>query len=342
MILPVDTFRERMVRAYRKYRAILILTNGVCADDRIYLDSTAARIGTMPAARLRSRAKDLFAAVRRAEQLYGVIGSLEQLEAITSQPPQGEGTVMYLAKAAVSQLFTRYDRALPNFDRMPPHARIGIDIAAVQIDVGKVSIFHLEASLFEDMAALWNAAASASQRDETTAPTEVKTAVALRRATIKAAFNLLEAYVNGIALDILLLRNVPPEIEATLDEWDAARNRPVRLSLRDKLLQYPKIAMQVEHPPVQESNSPAMATVLAAEALLRHALIHPTARVSPGENHSREQTLMDMPLSEVGLICDAIVALIRQIGGMLPPEFGDVNMWVFDRTNNRYPDEVFL
>lgn len=340
----MENFRRRIHRMYRKYRAILVLTNATTADDRIRVDSNLSRLTRMPAAKLRANAKELDRELKRLVDHYGVVASLEELEKVFDQPLKRQGTVQYISKYDLSAMFEHYERALPIFPHLPQHGRVAVDTAAVRTD-RSLAWFVLEASLFEDMAALWNAAVAASriaERTESTLP-QFKLATSLRRATVKAAFNLIEGYLNGIALDVLLLRKVPPEIEVKLEEWDPERNRPVRLTLRDKILQYVKIACAVEHPPIQESNSAAMRTILEAESRVRHALIHPTARVTPEDTASRETVFFDLSLEAVAEICDAVVALIREIAAVVGNDFGDVGWWTYERTEDEcYPEAAFL
>ena len=53
-------------------------------------------------------------------------------------------------------MFENYDLALLIFPHLPPHALISIDVLG--IDNSKTfEVYMLEASLFEDMASLWNA-----------------------------------------------------------------------------------------------------------------------------------------------------------------------------------------
>lgn len=194
------------------------------------------------------------------------------------------------------------------------------------------------------MATLWNAAATATEAEEpqTTVP-DTKRAAALSRATAKAAFNLLEGYLNGLAVDVQLLFTVSAKEKTLLQEWDEAKNRPVRLSLRDKILEYVKLAAHAQHPPVQESNSKAMQVVLATETAVRHALIHPTPRLLTGEATYRENVYLNLTLQQVEGVCDAVSELIPQIGAAVGPSFGDVDLWLFDRNeSNRYPDRTFL
>jgi hypothetical protein len=340
----VQTFRDRIHLLYRRYRAILVLTNATTPDDRLAIESNVARIPAMPAAKLRARAKELAKEVARLEAHFGVIGSRDELERIFNEPVEREGTVHFISKFDMLRMFTHYERALPIFPQLPLHGRVTVDSAAVS-GHRTLGFFLLEASLFEDMAALWNAARGATEtaaHPDATFP-QVKEATAFRRATAKAAFSVLEAYLNGIALDVLIMRTVTPEIEELLEEWSQERNRPRYLTLRDKILQYVKIACDIKNPPIQESNSPPMRILLEAERQVRNSLVHPTARLTRADPEGREGVFFHLPLEAVREICDATSALIRQISATIGPSFGDVSWWLFDRGNDDcYPEATFM
>jgi hypothetical protein len=302
---------------------------------------------------LRKRAKDLDSTLNQLIKRYDVVGSLEELEK-PIQPDSRDNRftgwgLKYISKAYLCELFRHYENALPVFTKLPPHARVGLDVYAIQDAKGTMETFQLEASLFEDMAALWNAALASSYKDTNPKSTrlerklEIKDAAALRRAAVKAAFNLVEGYLNGLALDILLTQSVSGEDKSKLSEWDDGRNRPVSLSLRDKILQYPKIATGRDHPPIQESSTAAMKLVLDLERRVRHALIHPTPWVSfRNPSEFREAIFFQLELEDVATICDAVIDLIGAIAETVGDAYGDVSLWLIRRgADGQFPEETF-
>jgi len=275
----LDTFRRKLYRTFQKYRAIHILLNTPSADELRGLDDSLENIERMPSAMLRRKARTIRADYERMVQLYGVRGSLDDFEELLADYRAASKPILYVTKYDLERLFSKYDNRFREFRTLPPHGRVGIDVGGRSSSAEEIKSFILEASLFEDMAALWNSALLATQTEgPDTSVADVKRAAALRRATAKAAFNLLEGYLNGLAVDVQLILPISSREKTLLQEWDEARNHPVRLSLRDKILQYAKLAARAQHPPVQESNSTSMQFVLAMEAAVRHALIHPTPR----------------------------------------------------------------
>lgn len=347
--MAMATFRDRVVRTYRTYRAILILTNGATPDERRLVDATERGLATAPTSVLRHKAREFQTALASLVEHYDVTASADQLLAalqVLENARRAEGGFPCVSKYQLGQLFNRYDRAIPTFPRLPMHAGIGIDIGNFRATGNQVEIYLLEASLFEDLAALWNEASRACAKEAAAQSTKVesKHAVACLRAAAKAAFNLLEGYLNGLAGDIAIVRQVTGAERRKLTEWDEDRQKAVYCSTRDKLQQYPRIALGAAHPPLQESSCAAMARVLRLEEQLRHALIHPRPEsASPERLTMREQAYFSLDAATVATLCDDVLELIEQIASCVGPTFGDVSLWLRRRAvDGQFGSEVFL
>ncbi len=349
-LIPALTFREQLKRKYRKYRAVLILVNSLGKAERALIERSLKNIERGSAARLREGARQFDAIFKEILGFYGVVAALDDLEALLASAGErtrvGENTYLLVPKYQLSRAFRHYEKALPIFPKLPLHARIGIDVGTIRETTREMEIFQLEASLFEDMAVLWNEAfradAVAGRADST--KIQVKLAGASLRAVVKAVFNLLEGYLNGLACDILLKQTVTPEERTKLDEWDAARDRPRFLSLRDKVLQYPRIAIGLEHPPLQENSLPCMRRVLELEIALRHALIHPRPQVyATNPATFREATFFELSIDRVAALCDDVIELILKIADVVGPDYGDVSLWLFPRgSDGFFPESTFF
>lgn len=342
------TYRERLKRKYRKYRAILILANSLGKRERASVDKSLENIERCPARQLRVWAVEIDKRLRQTIARYGVVASLEELEyfLVTGRDEVhvGDHKFLLLSKYHLSKVFRHYERALPVFPKLPLHARIGIDINSFRESTREMEIFQLEASLFEDMAVLWN---QASERNQATQPDssklQVKCSNAILRAAAKAAFNLIEGYLKGLACDILLTRNVTDDERVELEEWDAVKCRPRFLSLRGKLLQYPKIALGAKHPPLQETSVPAMSRILKLERALRHALIHPSPLVDASDpSSSREAAFYELSAGRVTTLCDDVIDVIQKVAETVGPDYGDVSLWLSRRdTTGLFPPSTF-
>jgi hypothetical protein len=222
---------------------------------------------------------------------------------------------------------------------------ISFNCARYQFIYFHIDIFQLELSIFYDMAILWNSAfdvANSTCQSDAVNPIRIKRLAAILRATAKAAFNLLEAYLNGMGLDILLTRQVSEKDKTRLTEWDEAKSRPSLLSLRDKLLQYPKIALQAAHPPINEATCPAMKRLLELEQDVRHALIHPTPRVNKSRpSELRERVHLGFTLPEAAEVVDCVIELILKLSETTNHMFGNVNYWLYRREpSGLFPNEA--
>lgn len=334
--------RRNAQLSYRMYKAVSILTNNISAKELERLDRNLELLRQTKIEKIESVLPALQIATRDLCKRYGVKGTLEELEQATSFP-EDDKPLVFVKKSDLEQLFTHYELRVPLFPKLPPHARIGIERYDTD-DKDKIEIFILEASLFEDMAALWNTtleihgALSSVFRKE-----KKKQLSALLRATAKAAFNLIEGYLNSLSLDIQLTRTVTDLEKNLLTEWDSAKSKPRFLTLRDKLLQYPKIAIQADHPPLTESNCSEIGMIVELENRLRHSLIHPSPQESMKDpSIFREQLYMNLEIDEVAKLCDLATGLICRIDTVIKHKFGETDQWLFKRDATGYfPSESF-
>ncbi len=340
MAVSPSNLRKKVELAFREYRAILILTGGLTATERKGLDAFLSALPTIPRQQLQTEQSKIQAELNYWRRYLGAKRRLKDYELILGHKSDRPGQVVYVPKYLMQSFFEHYDRIMSIFPSLPLHARIAVDIEGVLTHQHReIGWTLLEAKLFEDLAMLWNESLDAERRLDGS-KTAAKRHEALLRATTRAVFHLIEGYVNGVAVDIILLRKgeLSDEQRATLLD-DKAR----RLSLRQKLLQFPKIAAGAQHPPLQESNCPDMKLIVDYEVRLRHALVHPTPRVDEDETSEvRESVFFGLTTDQVVTLIDAVIGLIRRIAGAIGDSFGDVNLWIRNRdTTGRFDEEVF-
>jgi hypothetical protein len=172
---------------------------------------------------------------------FGAKARLGLYDEITSLPGRSD-QVLFVPKYFIEQeLFDHYDRVCPLFGTMPPHTRIGVDVNGVHGSEPEVEWMLLEATLFEDMAFLWNSLLDC--RLDSANRLSRKRVGMLERATARQAYHLLEGYLNGIAQDILVTfqGSLTSKQRTMLSEWDAIAGKPRFMRLRDKILQYPSV-----------------------------------------------------------------------------------------------------
>ncbi len=344
-----SNLRRRAETVYREYRAILILVNRLNAQERARVDRSLEQLPRLPRGQLHRALQEVKKQLADLRREFGAKGTLQDYDNLLSAGQKGGATVLWARKLRIQELFTRYERAHPVYASLPPHAWIGIDTEGIlRLQKPALTWWLLEAKLYEDMALLWNVTLDARLRAfKTSEKVAVKSMEASLRAGARAAFHLLEGYVNGVAFDILVATTPGQLAQEEVDrllEWDRERKRPRHLSLRDKLLQYPRIALGQAHPPLQESNCTEMGFLLEKEESLRHRLVHPSPSIridSPTE--LRERAFFDLSIDEGGKLVDAVVSLIRRLNDdVLGKKFGNVDVWLFERgTDGRFPEKAF-
>jgi hypothetical protein len=349
-MLSSATPRKRIETLYRKYRGILILANSFTPAERKQVDRSLAIMPKLPRKQLYKLIEELQTELKEITQLYGFRGTLADIDRFLGQDRNEIGEkLLFLSKYQLLQLFTHYERALPIFSKLPPHARISIDTFGIHTE-RRIETFQLEERLFEDMAALWNSLLDLENENINKDLQNLDDRVwltkygAVLRSIVKAAFSLIDGIVNCISFDILVSREAESLTLAEkekLHEWDFRLQRPRLMKLRDKLLQYPKIATSSEHPPIQESNCKAMKVVLEKEESLRHTFVHPSPYVL-GRAPSREDAFLNQSRREVEELCDNVVALIQRLYAVLGTEYGDPSLWLYARNaEGRFPPECF-
>jgi len=170
-----------------------------------------------------------------------------------------------------------------------------------------------------------------------------KQRLALTRATAKAAFNFVEGYLNGLATDVLIMEVVSEQDRTKLSEWDDKTRRVRFLSLREKLLQYPKIAVNAPHPLLEEGNCREIKSIIKLEQQIRHSLIHPTPMFDSRRfEHCREEAHSQLEMGSVADLCDCAVELVAKLNAAIGEKYGKVNHWLYRRNDEgKFPPEAF-
>jgi hypothetical protein len=167
----------------------------------------------------------------------------------------------------------------------------------------------------------------------------------LLRATVVVAFNVLEAYLNGIAFDHLELDGAELTVaeKATLSEWDFQKQRPRYISLREKLLTYPRLIIGAEHPPLQEGNCSELKFIVEMAKKLRDSIVHaspaPSAVTLEAE---KEKAVHSIDFETTERLVDATVTLIRKIEETINGDGQRLKGWLYSRSaDGEFPDVVF-
>lgn len=231
---------------------------------------------------------------------------------------------------------------------LQPHCRVGIDVHGLGPDYPEfLELRLLEATFYEDMCALFNAARESDiqRQKRQLAKPELKASVAIYRATLSATFYFVECYLNSLATGYLLAKGSASLKEGDLEfltEWNYAAKRPKFVSTRDKLLQYPRILTGAPHPPLQESNCHELKLFVNKAKVLRDAIVH--ASPAPDLHTSvpeKEHAIFSLRFEDVEEIVDAAIVLVHKIEAAV---FGDTKRipWLKERQpKSPFPDDVF-
>ncbi len=349
----------------------MILAGWLTGEERKRIDQSLSNVTKLSRSRLNIELDRITGSITELRHRLGARAKPRDYELLLARAGARPGTLLFVPKWVIERVFfSRYEKAFPDFVSLPPHARIGIDGSGIlQPTKPEASWRLLEATLFEDVALLWNSALDAAAADRLRpSKAATKWRDALLRSTARAAFYLLEGYLNGLAFDTLVTQRPLEEDDVRkLREWDQQRSRSSLLSLRDKLLQYPKIALRSAHPPLNESKCPELKFVLEKEELWRHALVHPAPRMkaqqssgdhplrkfelTPSDAASldiardvdvREAVFFELDVEDVGETVDNVIRLIRRMSSELGNRFGNLDMWLTNReSDGRFPASVF-
>ncbi|MEW6410840.1 MAG: hypothetical protein AB1483_00035 [Candidatus Zixiibacteriota bacterium] len=349
MIIDLESgLRKRFTALYKKYRVISLLTGACDNAEQDVIDRQFDTLSNLSRNEIRRHMERLTDLVRNLSDHYGWKGTSNDIEMYLNETKDKKSLILWAKKTHLQRLFSRYDNAMPIFDRLPPHARIGVDIHNAFERKGKAHYFIVEAALYEDMTALWNHTSELYEScdEQTASAEEAKLLLSLMRATARSAFCLIEGYINGLGWDIALSQKLSKKYLTIVTEWDVDRQCAVRKSLRDKLLLYPKIAMGKEHPLFDENSCIDMKELLQFEKKLRHSLIHPTPMPQlEGESSIflRESVFLSpSDFSMIGDLCDVVVRLISKINEALDGLYGDAALWLKVRNpEGCFPTDTF-
>jgi len=224
-------------------------------------------------------------------------------------------------KYTLDKIFTDYGAIVDKYDSLPGHIRFGIHLGDLRQNDGEHELHLLEQILHEDVCCLFNLAKSSLNASNSNPKYFQKKESALFRACVVASFNFVECYLNAIAFDFLLKKKKHLEQKEIdlLSEFDSKADRRRFVSLRDKLLKYPKTILALEHPPFDENNNDDARIFLEYAKGIRDAIVH--AKPTPDEIRieSSEQAIYSLAFQDVEKIVDASINLVKKIESLVNP-----------------------
>jgi len=316
-----DKLRAKLVEMLDEYEAMLVFLARIdeplrrsIAEQRLQAESEGKR-------QLLLRIEKLSSQINSLRRTNGATQRVGYYSKALRDHPGEEARVRTIPIYTAVALFNNYPglaEALASRE-LPPHTTIELDY----VGTGQRPLIYefriTEAMFFEDMCFFWNESSELARSTNpiTSEKLDVKRLIALHRAVVSSAFYMVEAFCNGLALEVWLTRKdelTDRELQM-ITEWDAIAARPRYLSIRDKLIHYPRLLMARKHPLIQEGNSPDFDYFLTSAKELRDAIVHanPAPNLNTWEPSVKSQALENLSHQQCGNVLDSAIAVIDQI-----------------------------
>ena len=248
--------------------------------DRLVCDIQLATNRQLDA--LRDILQDDIDTIRRT---FGIVRSNDEFVQLFTKMIENPAEFVFPPKWLLKKYLPAFDSVYPRCALLPEHTRLSLDVHGRSLPDAPGELRLIEAALFEDMASLFNRALRLSQETAQKRATKsvLKESAACRRGAVASAFFVVEAYLNSLAFDHLANHgdSLSTCERDLLSEWDSKRNRVRYASFRDKLIDYPRMILGLEHPPLQENNCAEMAFMLQEAKAYRNAIVHASPVPTP-------------------------------------------------------------
>ena len=344
MKYAIDRLRNKALRLLREDHALSFVISSPNQDGLRAVQSNKERIEEANKAELQRYIQDVSSHIRQRRIKYGVRVSGEQLiKFLENAEASRPGQVYYPTVVDLREFFQDYAKVWPDSALLPAHARVTFDPSGL-VPGGGVRI--LEATIYEDMASLWNLLKNRNDRHAGTQPKrELKTDDALCRSTVAAAVYFVEAYLNGLAFDYLTenSKTLTEEKKGILSDFDFPKNRSRYLSLRDKVLKYQLIILQEQHPPLQPNNFQPLKRLLEISEVIRNPLAHPAPHLNPNTGSpEKEVAIYSVTMETAREAVDSAIELVLRLE-MLVHGGSNRIPWLLKRGDRgEFSEEAFL
>lgn len=303
--------RERLRELYLELEGLLVLLKAGKEKDFKFLDEQQSKISGAKSKNVKSEIERVKGIIVTHKKQFGVEIGAPSLRALAQQTRTDS---LYIPKFVVESWVKRYDLIIKEWPKFPSH----IQIEFTREELRMRNSYLIEALLYKDMALLYNKAIQ--QREGVDESTSIKAELlyesTLYRSAIIAAFNFVEAYLNGLAADYFYSK------KGKVSDADAEKLFEIKiegktqsfLSLRRKILEYPKIILGLKHPPIQESNCKEMEVFLDKCRLLRDSIVHPSSLPDPKSFIPKKETAFwSLDKDQCCVVIDTAINLVRRI-----------------------------
>jgi hypothetical protein len=150
--------RLKLLQAIRESEAIYLLVNFLSVENQERIRQFKEIAQRSDKKQVRLTLKQVRSHLSELRRKYGVkVSSAELVETADAIKAGLARPDLLFPKHALRQIFSHYERALPEFDSLPEHAHIAVRVGT-DIVPGEFGYKLLEAVLYEDLAALFNSA----------------------------------------------------------------------------------------------------------------------------------------------------------------------------------------
>lgn len=360
----MDRYRDRAILRLRKFRALGIVICFIGPEEVRYLDSIIDNPSSISRDELKQIDERASLFLERASDRLGLKANTSELEELVSIARETPDTMFYVPKEKMDE-FIDADSLLRDSITSPPHAKFGFYTEGAP-EGSSNEIFELDAALFEDMAIMLNQVLSSNigknyESNSLEYKLDFKKERTYVRSGIRSVYAFLEGYLNCLAYDIIKTKEYISESDMSLliDED--------YISIREKVMKYPKIALGKDHPPIQENNCEHFELLISTKEIYRHAVVHPRPHltvksidnylpreyISKAEEEGRslpksvlgnvkESMYLAMGVDDLKRLCDMAIGLVRRIEDELDGRYSAEKMWLVDREDSGgFPNEAF-
>jgi hypothetical protein len=341
--MGVKELRKEVLEMTLAQYVLLVFTQELSGRSRKDMAMVLAQHETATAHQLRNFRDGLKKNLRHLSVKYGCKLTVPQLAREYKRLFEARATISYIHKWDIDEVyFANYAKVWPGWQKQPPHMLIGLDFN------GELNgeYFLPEATLYEDMCFSFNSAVALEPElgKRPIDKSKVKAHAFYQRGAVLAAFYFVEAYLNGIAFDFVF-RHGQSATQQELDflrEWDSNKSREKWVKFRDKLLQYPKIIIRAQNPPLTETNCPSSQIIVSEAREIRDSLVHWSPRPDRATGSTvKTGWLMDMKPAKLTQVVDAAVTLVKRLNTELGTHGQDLH-WLHERDSSGvFPKEAF-
>ena len=352
--MSVPKLRKAILERCDVVQAILAFNYRLTRETKAQLDLFRSRSLGAPAKELREMLEAIEQQVAATSGDFGaILTKPKEFAALLIAGSRHGPGVVNLSKAVIdSQYFRNFCGGSVAWRSFSPHLRLAVNFDRVvpsRADQIAFDYYLNEATLYEDMALAYNAA-----KEIEPAIMNTKSAIANldskkysmhMRTAILSAFYFVEAYLNGVAFDFYYRneQKLSAEEKEQLLEWNFGRNQRSFVSFEKKVLNYPKIIMRKQHPPLTTTNSKELKVLMGDAKEFRDSIVHQSPKTDDVlKTPEKVVWMMSLRMGHVTEVVDAATRFVRELNALLGKEGMPLD-WLCSRNQETgiFPPESF-